>query len=55
LPCGTRVNFLYKGRTITVRVIDRGPYGEADWDLTEKTADRLNFEGRDSIGWWANR
>jgi rare lipoprotein A len=55
LPCGTRVNFLYKGRTITVRVIDRGPYGKADWDLTERTADRLHFEGRDIIGWWANR
>lgn len=55
LSCGTRVNFLYRGRTITVRVIDRGPYGKADWDLTEKTANRLNFGGRDSIGWWANR
>jgi rare lipoprotein A len=55
LPCGTRVNFLYKGRTITVRVIDRGPYGKADWDLTSRTARRLHFEGRDIIGWWAVR
>jgi rare lipoprotein A len=54
LPCGTRVNFLYKGRTITVPVIDRGPYGKADWDLTERTANKLHFEGRDVIGYWAN-
>jgi hypothetical protein len=54
LPCGTRVNFLHKGRTITVRVIDRGPYGKADWDLTERTARRLRFEGRDVVGYWAN-
>jgi hypothetical protein len=50
LPCGTDVAILYQGRTITVQVIDRGPYGDADWDLTEKTADRLGFEGRDTIG-----
>jgi rare lipoprotein A len=55
LPCGTPVSLLYKGRTITVRVKDRGPYGKADWDLTERTARRLNFDGRDVIGWWANR
>ena len=41
---------LYQGRTITVPVIDRGPYGSADWDLTEETADRLRFEGTDTIG-----
>jgi rare lipoprotein A len=54
-PCGTKVNFLYKGRTITVPVIDRGPYGEADWDLTSRTAKRLDFEGRDIIGFWVER
>ena len=51
LPCGTKVDFLYKGRTITVRVIDRGPYGEADWDLTNATRRRLRFEGRDIVGY----
>jgi hypothetical protein len=50
LPCGTDVAILYRGRTITVPVIDRGPYGSADWDLTEETADRLRFEGTDTIG-----
>lgn len=54
LPCGTQVDFLYKGRTITVPVIDRGPYGEADWDLTNKTKERLRFEGRDVVGFIAH-
>ena len=50
LPCGTKVNILYEGRTITVPVIDRGPYSSADWDLTRETADRLRFSGKDRIG-----
>ncbi|MGI8407622.1 MAG: septal ring lytic transglycosylase RlpA family protein [Actinomycetota bacterium] len=51
LPCGTKVSILYKGRTITVPVIDRGPYSaHADWDLTSKTAERLRFSGNDEIG-----
>ena len=37
-------------RTITVPVIDRGPYSHgADWDLTERTARRLRFSGSDTI------
>jgi rare lipoprotein A len=48
LPCGTKVDILYKGRTITVPVIDRGPYTDEDWDLTSKTAQRLGFS---STGW----
>ena len=54
LDCGTKVDFLYRGRTITVRVIDRGPYGEADWDLTEATKERLHFEGREEVGYIAH-
>jgi hypothetical protein len=50
LPCGTEIAILFQGRTITVPVIDRGPYSSADWDLTEETADRLGFEGSDTIG-----
>jgi len=35
LPCGTPVAFYYKGRTITVPVIDRGPFMKGrSWDLT---------------------
>jgi rare lipoprotein A (peptidoglycan hydrolase) len=35
LPCGTKVTFRWKGRTITVPVIDRGPYVSGrQWDLS---------------------
>jgi rare lipoprotein A len=50
LPCGTDVSILFRGRTITVPVIDRGPYSHADWDLTAETAQRLGFSGTDTIG-----
>jgi rare lipoprotein A len=46
LPCGTMVKLRYNGRSITVPVIDRGPYvAGRDYDLTEATKDRLGFEG----------
>jgi hypothetical protein len=50
LPCGTDVSILYRGRTITVPVIDRGPYSSAEWDLTSATARRLGFKGSNTIG-----
>ena len=35
LPCGTKVTFRYNGRTVTTRVIDRGPYvAGRTWDMT---------------------
>jgi rare lipoprotein A len=35
LPCGTLVNVTYRGRRLTLPVIDRGPYANgAQWDLT---------------------
>jgi rare lipoprotein A (peptidoglycan hydrolase) len=35
LPCGTKVTFRYNGRTVTTRVIDRGPYVAGRiWDMT---------------------
>ena len=44
LPCGTKVSLLYQGRTITVPVIDRGPYAKGiAYDLTEKTARALRM------------
>ena len=55
LACGTKVHFLYKGHTVTVPVIDRGPYGEANWDLTNRTKERLHFEGRGIIGFILHR
>ena len=46
LPCGTRVTLRYHGRTVRVRVIDRGPYVEGrEYDLTEATARALGFAG----------
>jgi peptidoglycan lytic transglycosylase len=51
LPCGTKVTFFYGGKTITVPVIDRGPYRKGySWDLTTETADRLGFEGIGTVG-----
>ena len=50
LPCGTKVSVLYKGRSVKVPVVDRGPYGHANWDLTEETAQRLRFRGRETVG-----
>jgi rare lipoprotein A len=46
LPCGTLVKVSYKGRTLTVPVLDRGPYSNigADWDLTAGAAEALGIE-----------
>jgi len=46
LPCGTKVKLRYHGRTVTVPVIDRGPYvAGRDYDLTEAVKERLGFPG----------
>jgi rare lipoprotein A len=46
LPCGTKVKLRYHGRSITVPVIDRGPYvAGREYDLTEATKDALGFPG----------
>jgi hypothetical protein len=46
LPCGSRVRFRYGKRTVTVRVVDRGPYvAGRDFDLTAATRARLRFPG----------
>lgn len=46
LPCGTRVTLRYHGRSVTVPVIDRGPYvAGRDFDLTTATRNRLHFPG----------
>jgi hypothetical protein len=50
LPCGTKVTFRYGGRSVTVAVVDRGPYvGGRDYDLTAATAQRLGFSGAGAI------
>ena len=44
LPCSSKVTLRYRGRSITVRVIDRGPYvAGRDYDLTAATRARLRF------------
>ena len=46
LPCGTKVKLRYHGRTVTVPVIDRGPYvAGRDYDLTTAVKERLGFPG----------
>jgi rare lipoprotein A (peptidoglycan hydrolase) len=44
LPCGSKVTLRYRGRSVTVPVIDRGPYaGDREYDLTAATKARLRF------------
>ncbi len=44
LKCGTKVAFYYRGRTMIVPVIDRGPYANgADWDLTQAAGGALGM------------
>jgi rare lipoprotein A len=51
LPCGTKVALLYKGRTITVPVVDRGPFAHgASYDLTSATAEALGMTQTSRIG-----
>ena len=51
-PCGTLITFRYNGRSITVPVIDRGPYiAGREWDLTGATAQALGFPGLGTIEW----
>jgi rare lipoprotein A len=51
LPCGTQVSVYYKGRTLVVPVIDRGPFANgADWDLTQATAQALGITETAQIG-----
>ena len=52
LPCGTRVRFVYRGRQLVTRVIDRGPYSAGHaWDLTNGAREALGFEGSGRVGY----
>jgi rare lipoprotein A len=54
LPCGTRVTFHYHGRTVTAKVIDRGPFvAGREWDLTPATKARLGFPSTGTV--WSTR
>jgi rare lipoprotein A len=44
LPCGTKVALRYRGHTVVVPVIDRGPYARGvSYDLTQATARQLGM------------
>ena len=54
LPCGTKVVFRYRGRTATLRVIDRGPYvGGREWDLTAAAKRKLGFGSTGTV--WTSK
>jgi rare lipoprotein A len=54
LPCDTRVTMRYHGRSVTVPVIDRGPFsGAREWDLTPATKERLGFGSTGTV--WVTR
>jgi rare lipoprotein A len=51
LPCGTEVALRYRGRTVVVPVIDRGPYSRGvDYDLTYATAHQLGVTQTTRLG-----
>ncbi len=52
LPCGTLVTFRYNGKTLTVPVVDRGPYVSGrTWDLTAGACAKLGHCFTGSIDW----
>ncbi len=54
LPCGTKVVFRYRGRTATIRVVDRGPYvGGREWDLTAAAKRKLGFGSTGTV--WTSK
>jgi len=56
LPCGTPVTVTYHGRTLTLPVIDRGPYGgAATLDLTSAAAQELGMTETVGVGMLARK
>ncbi len=54
IACGKKVTFQRKGRSITVPVIDRGPFIKGrEWDLTTAAAAKLKVEGVQKV--WSSR
>ena len=50
LPCGSQVTLRYHGKTVTVPVIDRGPYaGNREYDLTAATKAKLGFPSTGTV------
>lgn len=54
LPCGSKVTLRYGKRTVTTRVVDRGPYvAGREFDLTAATRNDLGFGDTGTV--WTNR
>jgi len=54
LPCGTKITLHNKGRTLNVKVIDRGPYvGGRYYDLTAATKQKLGFGSTGTV--WSTK
>jgi rare lipoprotein A len=54
LPCGTKITLHNKGRTLQVKVIDRGPYvGGRYYDLTAATKQKLGFGSTGTV--WSTK
>jgi rare lipoprotein A len=52
LPCGTKVQFRYGGRTVMATVDDRGPYvAGRTWDLGQSTRAALGFNAGVGTVW----
>lgn len=51
LKCGSKVELFYKGKAITVPVVDRGPFRHnTEFDLTYATAKKLKFKQTAKLG-----
>ena len=51
LPCGTPVEISYRGASLVVPVVDRGPFAKGrTWDLTKAAADALALTGTARVG-----
>ena len=52
LPCGTKVTFRYEGKTLTMPVVDRGPFvGGRIFDLTYGACKKLDHCHTGPIQW----
>ncbi len=50
MRCGTKLTLRYRGRSVNVRVVDRGPYaGNREFDLTAATKRKLGFPSTGTV------
>jgi hypothetical protein len=54
MPCGTKLTLRYRGRSVKVKVIDRGPYvAGREFDLTYATKQKLGFGSTGTV--WSSK